>query len=210
MTSAAVGLLRLYLGLFAFFAPNREHARSEHRLLEGSISDAYRRYRRAGVARTPAAFAVLWGHLGELQPVALYIKTRADAASGPGRDRRYVLRLASSVAVLFLVGAAAFGLLGLQRGGQALPNVTVARVFAEGDPRANGPPPILGTFETTQQAVYAISGGTVCLPADLAPGALTDELLTTPSTAEQLEACDDFEVPDQFLPDGDAETDEAS
>ena len=56
MRRIALALLRAYLGLFAFFAPNREHARNEHRLLEGSISDAYRRYRRAGVARTPAAW----------------------------------------------------------------------------------------------------------------------------------------------------------
>jgi hypothetical protein len=208
VTRIGLALLRAYVGLFAFFAPAREHALREHSLIEGGLRESYGRYRSEGVARTPAAFATLWEHLGELQPVALLRKTRADAACTQERDPGYRLRVAGGLGAVVLAGAAAFGLLVLQGGEQALPNVTVAQAFAEGDPEANGAVPILGTFETMQEAIYAISGGTVCLPSDLEPGALTDELITTPSTSEQLKACEDFEVPDQFLSDDDAETDE--
>lgn len=80
-------LLRSYLGLFAFFAPHREHARREHALIEISLRESYDGHRSRGSGVRHAAFVAILDHLAELSPLALYRKTRADAAYAPGGER---------------------------------------------------------------------------------------------------------------------------
>jgi hypothetical protein len=72
-------LLNLYLGVFASFAVNRVNARRENSLLFGGIEYLFDDYLRSGVSTQRAYVQALWDHLGELQPVALYQKTLADA-----------------------------------------------------------------------------------------------------------------------------------
>lgn len=195
MTRLGLALLRTYVGLFAFFAPNREHARNEHALLEGGVRDAYGRYRAKGLARTPAAFAALWEHATELQPLALLLKTRADAAAGPGADGGYRRRLAAGVGSVFFVGATALVLVGLGGSNIDVPTHTVAMALPEGDASTGGVAPVLGTFATLRESIYAATGGTVCLPEGIEGPDLTDELVNTPSTPEQLKQCEGFELP---------------
>ncbi len=84
MRHATSAVIHAYLGLFSLLASDREHARSEHRLIEGSIEDARRRRLAEGRGTVAATLAAIVDHLGELQPLALYRKTRADAAYAPG------------------------------------------------------------------------------------------------------------------------------
>lgn len=194
VSTIAVAALRAYLGIFAFFAPNRDYARREHALLEGSLRDAYTQYRERGLAKTPAAFAALWDQLSEVWPLAVARKTLADAACVPGRDARYPLRLASGAGVLLAGGVGLFALLGLQAGGVSAPSHTVAQVFPSDDPRS-GSVEVVAEADSFQEAIYIGTGGTICLSADFDPADLTDEILSTPSTPEELEACADYELP---------------
>lgn len=195
MIRLGLTLLRGYLWLFAFFAPNREYARCEHALLEGSLREAYAEYRERGLARAPAGFAALWDHLAELWPPALTRKTLADAACAPGRDNSYLLRLASSASLILLAGSGIFALLAPHAGNMELPAHTVARAFAEGDARA-GEFEVVAEPGSLQEAIYVGSGGAVCIDPELKGAELTDEIVNTPSSAEQLEQCADYALPD--------------
>lgn len=179
-------VLRAYLSVFAFLAPNRDHARREHSLIEGSLREAFAEYRARGLARTPAAFAALWDNLAELWPLALASKTRADAACGPGNDRHYELRLASAAGALLFASVGVYAV--LATGAPELPRNTVARVFAEGDPRA-GEVEVIGEFDSLQESIYIGSGKTVCIDAELRGPELTNDIVNTPSTPEQLAKC---------------------
>lgn len=116
MTRLVLVLLRAYLGLFAVFVHDREHARREHSLIEGSLRESYAARRAEGSGRARAARASLWEHLGELQPLALFSKTRADTAYAAGelpRDRGLLVlavvlgATVVSPVVAFLLGPAA-------------------------------------------------------------------------------------------------------
>jgi hypothetical protein len=72
-------LLNLYLGVFSSFAVNRVNARRENSLLFGGIEYLFEEYLGCGMSTQRAYVQALWDYLGELQPIALYQKTRADA-----------------------------------------------------------------------------------------------------------------------------------
>ena len=110
-------LLGAYLGLFAVWARDGRHVREEQRLLGGSIEYTYERLRDVGRGPGAALALSLWSHLGELQPLALIAKVRADdqRAAGEGvGGRRAAARVAALGAVaatvaLFIWGADALG-----------------------------------------------------------------------------------------------------
>lgn len=74
-----IRIVRWYLAAFAWLAADRAHARAEHRMLVGGLLDAYDEARSAGHRHVFAAVWAIWIHLPELQPLALIVKTRADA-----------------------------------------------------------------------------------------------------------------------------------
>lgn len=80
MIRFAALLLNGYLRIFAVFASDRQHALREHQLLVGSIQYVYEYHRAQNDRALRAALRTFWAHLGELQPIALYQKTNADAA----------------------------------------------------------------------------------------------------------------------------------
>lgn len=191
MSFGGLALLRAYLGLFAYFAPNREHVRREHSLIEGSLRESYKEHRARGSA-AHAALQTARSHLGELWPPALIAKTRADCVSAR-RDRRYGLRLASGVAGVAVIGVAAFLTLGPSA--DAAPMGGVARVFPDGDPRA-GQSEMIAETNSLQEGIYIASGGRVCIDPDLTGAELTDEIVNGESTPEELEACAHYELPE--------------
>lgn len=192
MTSLALVLLRSYLGLFAFFAPNRDHVRREHSLVEGSLREAYQEYR-TNHGRAAATLMAIGSHLGELWPHALIAKTRADCAS-VRPDRRYALRVASGAGGVAVLGVAAFLTLGVQLG-SAGPVADVARVFPDGDPRA-GHVEHVADVGSLQEGIYIATGGRVCIDPDLTAAELTDEIVNGNSTPEELEACAHYTLPE--------------
>ena len=110
-------LLGAYLGVFAVWARDTRHVRDEQRLLIGSIEYTYEHLREAGRRPAVAVALSVWSHLGELQPLALVAKVRADdqraAREGVG-GRRAAARVAAIAAsaatvALFIWGTDALG-----------------------------------------------------------------------------------------------------
>ncbi len=79
MKRLLIVIVRAYLEVFVTLASDRTHARQEHGLLLGSIQYLYDASTSAGTSARRAFLMSVWNHLGELQPFALYAKTRADA-----------------------------------------------------------------------------------------------------------------------------------
>jgi hypothetical protein len=190
----AFALLRAYLRVFASFAPNPAHARQEHSLIEGSVVEAYQHHRGAGSANLRAAWLSFREHIAELQPLALAQKTRHDSRNGPRGRYPYWTRVAAAPIGMFLMFGGAFAIWGLTASAEAdpSPSNTVARVFPVGDPRA-GQVEILATFSNQREALFAASGGTVCLP----PGSTTADLpKVLPTIAPgDTESCADLRGP---------------
>lgn len=199
MTSLPLVLLRGYLGLFAFFAPNREHVRREHSLIEGSLREVYQEHR-VSRGRAAAALMSVGGHIDELWPHALIAKTRSDCASAR-RDRRYALRLASGVGGLAVLGMAAFLALGFEPGTSEAVG-TVGRVFPDGGPRA-GQVEHVADVDSFQEGIYIATGGRVCVDPDLTgadlarmPDDEANEVVNGDSTPEELKACAHYTLPE--------------
>jgi hypothetical protein len=70
--------VRLYLELFALGSLDPAHARRENRLVLGGIAYLREGYLAGGATGYRAGVLALRDHLGELQPVALLQKVRAD------------------------------------------------------------------------------------------------------------------------------------
>ncbi len=109
MTHLLLVIVRAYLEVFVTLASDRPHARREHRLLLGSIQYLYDAYAAAGKSSRRAFLISVWNHLGELQPFALYAKTRADAEL-IGRERESTPFLRLSRAFVFGMAIAIIGL----------------------------------------------------------------------------------------------------
>jgi hypothetical protein len=110
--SVALRFLRVYLGLFTLFAPDREHAHLEHALIEWSLREMWAEFLEHGVSPFRAAALVLYRHIGELDPLTLAFKTRDDARCTEQSARRPTCRVrrvsmvgsaASAVAVAVLL-----------------------------------------------------------------------------------------------------------
>ncbi len=185
------GMLRCYLGLFALLAPHRGHARQEHRLIEGSIVDAYDYHRSLGVPARRAARLAFKEHISELRPLAMVQKTGHDAAYAPRSRHPYWLRLAAAPVGFFLVVGAALGVSNLApaaEAGVATPHI-VGRLFPAGDPRA-GQIEVLGESATSREALFFGSGGTVCLPPGTTAADFPEALPTI--APGDTEACADL------------------
>jgi len=192
MGRAGLAVLRAYLGLVAFFAPNRLRVREELSLVEYSLAEWYRA-ERAHRSSIGAAWTSVRSHLNELWPPSLIAKARSECTR-THRDRRYPLRIASGVGVLAVVAVTSF--FALAPGAEAAAVGTVARVFPDGDPRAGQHEVVAAEVYSLQEGLYIATGGRVCIDPDLIGADLTDEIVNTSSTPEELERCAHFDLPD--------------
>lgn len=72
-------ILSVYLSTFLIWTRDRERLRRELGLLTGSVEHSYHQYRANGISSLRAGFITLYEHLGELQPLAVYEKSRAES-----------------------------------------------------------------------------------------------------------------------------------
>lgn len=89
-------LLAVYLDLFAGFSADPARARSELALVIGSVEYMRLAGEAAGLGTTRALLRSVRSHLGELQPLAVIAKLRADSAASdaqraPTRSRRAIV-----------------------------------------------------------------------------------------------------------------------
>jgi len=101
-------LLIQYLDALAGFSANPRRIRKELSLLSGSVEVASDRFRRQGDGELRSILRALWSEAGELQPLAVMGKIRAETASAeePRRtSRRGLVALAlGGVAVAVIMG----------------------------------------------------------------------------------------------------------
>lgn len=192
MGRLALTLLRAYLASIAYFAPNRLRVRQELALVEYSLLEAYES-ERARHGTVHAAWVAVRRHLNELWPPSLASKARSECMH-VARDRRYPLRVASGVASIAVVAVAGF--LVLAPDAQASGTSSVGRVFPDGDPRAGQVEVIAEDVQTLQEGIYIASGGRVCIDPNLTGADLTDEIVNTSSTPDELQRCAHYELPE--------------
>jgi hypothetical protein len=134
MSRLGRAVLDVYVGLFAFWARDPQHAHDEQELLAGSTEYAYRRLRDGGRTPLRALALSLWLHLGELQPIALIAKVRAsnqrvsDRKSGhwPAAAGAVVLAVVAVTALFIWSLDALYWIFGLMIGGMLLSSAAVA------------------------------------------------------------------------------------
>lgn len=73
-----LAILGTYLALFRPLTRYPRHVKREQRLLVGSVEYAYQRAHDSGKRPIAALGWALWAHVGELQPLAVVSKLRAD------------------------------------------------------------------------------------------------------------------------------------
>lgn len=188
--------LRAYLAVFAAVAPNQAHARVEHRLIEGSIVDAYAYHRERGASSRRAAYLAAREHISELQPLAVVQKTRHDAGYAPRSTYPYWSRLAAAPVGFFLIVGVAFGVWSMAGSAEAgtpplsTPAVHgVVRVFPEGHPLA-GTFVEVGEFASEREALFVATDGKVCLPPETTAADFIEALPTV--APGDTEACADL------------------
>lgn len=174
--------LRLYLAVFAYLAPDDEHIRSEHALIEYSIRERTGELRSAGRSRVGAAVRAWWEHLGEVAPWILVAKTIDDIRVArrralPVPRRSFLTRLAFAGVVTLLVGVSIFN--------ATRPSTTFGTGMVETD--APGGIRETGEFGSLREALFHTQG--ICLDEAIEPADLTDELLRNGSPGAN---CDDL------------------
>jgi len=101
-------LLTVYLDLFAGFSADPARARSELALVIGSVEYMRLAGEAAGLGATRALLRSVRSHLGELQPLAVIAKLRADSAAfdahrAPARSREGIVAVLLGFTVVGVV-----------------------------------------------------------------------------------------------------------
>lgn len=165
-----LSILRGYVSIFAYFAPDFARAQLEHSLIEGSVRDYAASLISSGVSPGHAFAQSLWRHVGELAPITLLAKTYTDSAagsrSGAMMSAWYILRLSVPLSGVLLIA--------VWTAVSSAPAVEGEWVRVGAGPVSESPT-VLGSADSLRELLYRATG--VCLDPIVTDADLTEDLV---------------------------------